>query len=142
MHIKAKFSPLRGTFNGLEKSIGSCEIKDLFISSNGILLGNGDGSFQNQTAYLTGSEPLFVAVGDFNNDTLHCKKKRFSTELKKDLPAGTREDPFLVRCKTGSVSNLLSRNETKVSYNRFRAEPYRQTEQKVPQPWFRNEPFQ
>jgi len=36
----------------------------------GILLGNGNGIFMNQTTQTTGdnSQPLSVAVGDFNND--------------------------------------------------------------------------
>ena len=36
----------------------------------GIFLGYGNGSFSNQTTYLTGSYPYFVAVHDFDND---CK---------------------------------------------------------------------
>jgi predicted nucleotidyltransferase len=36
----------------------------------GVFLGYGNGSFGNQTTYLTGSEPYSVAVGDFNNDTV------------------------------------------------------------------------
>ncbi|CAF1621054.1 unnamed protein product, partial [Adineta ricciae] len=34
-----------------------------------ILLGNGNGSFANQTRYSAGSGPSSVAIGDFNNDT-------------------------------------------------------------------------
>ncbi|CAM4840667.1 unnamed protein product, partial [Rotaria magnacalcarata] len=34
-----------------------------------VLLGYGNGSFQNQTTFSTGSLPQSVAVGDFNNDT-------------------------------------------------------------------------
>ncbi|CAF1482548.1 unnamed protein product [Rotaria sordida] len=34
-----------------------------------VLLGYGNGSFQNQMTYSTGSYPQSVAVGDFNNDT-------------------------------------------------------------------------
>ena len=36
----------------------------------GIFISDGDGSFADQTKYLTGSSfsPYFVAVGDFNND--------------------------------------------------------------------------
>ena len=34
-----------------------------------VLLGNGDGTFQNQTRYSAGASPSSVAVGDFNNDT-------------------------------------------------------------------------
>jgi hypothetical protein len=36
----------------------------------GVFLGYGNGSFGNQTAYLTGTEPSSVTVGDFNNDTV------------------------------------------------------------------------
>ncbi len=36
----------------------------------GIFLRYGNGSFGNQTTYLTGSEPKSVAVGDLNNDTI------------------------------------------------------------------------
>jgi hypothetical protein len=41
-------------------------------STIGILLGNGDGSFENQTLYSTGfqSQPYSVDVGYFNNDTI------------------------------------------------------------------------
>ncbi|CAF3995466.1 unnamed protein product, partial [Rotaria sp. Silwood1] len=37
----------------------------------GVLLGNGDGTFQAQTTFSTGmgSSPISVAVGDFNQDT-------------------------------------------------------------------------
>ena len=36
----------------------------------GVLFGNGNGTFSNQTTYSTGSgsEPYFLAIGDFNND--------------------------------------------------------------------------
>ena len=33
-----------------------------------VLLGNGDGTFKTQIVYTTGSEPVSVAVGDFNRD--------------------------------------------------------------------------
>jgi hypothetical protein len=36
----------------------------------GVFLGYGNCSFADQTTYLSGSEPKFVAVGDFNNDTI------------------------------------------------------------------------
>ena len=34
----------------------------------GILLGYGNGSFQNQATYYTGSYPYSITVGDFDND--------------------------------------------------------------------------
>ncbi|CAF4160559.1 unnamed protein product, partial [Rotaria magnacalcarata] len=34
-----------------------------------VLLGYGNGSFQNQITFPTGSLPQSLAVGDFNNDT-------------------------------------------------------------------------
>jgi FG-GAP-like repeat len=37
-------------------------------STVGVLLGNGDGSFQGQQAFPTGSGPTSVAVGDVNGD--------------------------------------------------------------------------
>jgi hypothetical protein len=33
-----------------------------------VLLGNGDGSFQNQMTYMTGYYPRSLAAGDFNHD--------------------------------------------------------------------------
>ncbi|CAF2033924.1 unnamed protein product, partial [Rotaria magnacalcarata] len=47
---------------------------DIVVANNGsndvsVLLGYGNGSFQNQMTFPTGSEPQSVAVGDFNNDT-------------------------------------------------------------------------
>ncbi|CAF4804802.1 unnamed protein product, partial [Rotaria socialis] len=38
-------------------------------STVSVLLGYGNGSFQNQMTFSTGSAPQSVAVGDFNNDT-------------------------------------------------------------------------
>jgi hypothetical protein len=38
-------------------------------NSVSIVLGNGYGTFQNQTIYPTGLSPQSVTVGDFNNDT-------------------------------------------------------------------------
>jgi hypothetical protein len=35
----------------------------------GILLGNGDGSFQSQTTIPVGSDPTSLILGDFNGDT-------------------------------------------------------------------------
>jgi len=33
-----------------------------------VFLGNGDGTFQSQVTYATGSGPMSAAVGDFNGD--------------------------------------------------------------------------
>src|SRR5581483_4668673 len=37
-------------------------------SSMSLLLGNGDGTFQAFTNYVTGSSPAGIVIGDFNND--------------------------------------------------------------------------
>ncbi len=49
--------------------------KDLAVANNSgwsgsvtVLLGNGDGSFQPERSFGLGSGPIFVAVGDLNND--------------------------------------------------------------------------
>jgi len=34
----------------------------------GILLGNGDGTFQSEAEYTTGTSPYGVVAGDFNRD--------------------------------------------------------------------------
>ncbi|CAF2588678.1 unnamed protein product [Rotaria sp. Silwood2] len=39
------------------------------INNIGVFLGNGDGSFSNQTTYSAGDYPVSLAVGDLNNDT-------------------------------------------------------------------------
>ena len=46
---------------------------DLAVASDlddnvGILLGNGDGTFQGQSVYSTGNQPAAVIIGDFNGD--------------------------------------------------------------------------
>ena len=46
---------------------------DLAVANNedntvSILLGNGDGTFQNQTTYRSGAGPVSIVAGDFNND--------------------------------------------------------------------------
>ena len=33
-----------------------------------VLLGNGDGTFQNQVTYAVGSEPYAIVAGDFTGD--------------------------------------------------------------------------
>jgi hypothetical protein len=38
-------------------------------NSISILLGYGDGTFQNQTIITVGLNPVYVGVGDFNNDS-------------------------------------------------------------------------
>ena len=38
-------------------------------NSLSLLLGNGDGNFQNQIVYTVGYNPISVTAGDFNNDT-------------------------------------------------------------------------
>jgi hypothetical protein len=35
-----------------------------------VLLGNRDGTFQNQVTYSTGRAPLFIVTADLNNDTI------------------------------------------------------------------------
>ena len=35
-----------------------------------MLLGNGDGTFQKQTSYLSGSFPMSITAGDLNNDKI------------------------------------------------------------------------
>ena len=48
-------------------------IPDLAVANSGdgtvsVLLGNGDGTFQQPVSYATGDGPESVAVGDFNGD--------------------------------------------------------------------------
>ncbi len=38
------------------------------VSHISVLLGNGDGTFQNQTKYLTAGDPFSITANDFNND--------------------------------------------------------------------------
>jgi hypothetical protein len=61
-----------------------------------VLLGNGDGTFQTQVAYQTGSGPLAVAVDDFNGDG------------KLDLAVVTASGP---NESLGSVSILLGNGD-------------------------------
>jgi hypothetical protein len=46
-------------------------VANRIVSNVGVLLGNGDGTFQAQTTFSfgVGSDPASVAVGDFNHDT-------------------------------------------------------------------------
>lgn len=47
-------------------------IADVLVATSSsrveVLLGNGDGTFRNSTSYATGSNPLGIAVADFNGD--------------------------------------------------------------------------
>ena len=57
-----------GDFNGDGKTdlaVANSMTGDNTVS---ILLGNGDGTFQSERTYTTGSRPFSVAVGDFNGD--------------------------------------------------------------------------
>jgi len=57
-----------GDFNGdgkLDLVVTNSSESDNTVS---VLLGNGDGTFQNQVTYATGTSPYAVAVGDFNGD--------------------------------------------------------------------------
>jgi hypothetical protein len=60
------FSVATGEFNGDDKL--DLAVANDFSNSVSILLGKGDGTFQQATAYSTGSGPIAVAVGDFNAD--------------------------------------------------------------------------
>src|SRR5215831_3562399 len=40
------------------------------VGNEGILLGNGNGTFQSPVDYATGNGPNMVAVGDFNSDQM------------------------------------------------------------------------
>src|SRR5262245_27739589 len=47
---------------------------DLVVTNSGdntvsVLLGNGNGTFPNQTTYFTGHNAVSITAGDFNNDT-------------------------------------------------------------------------
>jgi hypothetical protein len=55
-----------GDFNG--DGIPDLVVPSLANGSIGILLGNGNGTFQPQVNYATGNQPVAVAVGDFNGD--------------------------------------------------------------------------
>ncbi|CAF1004333.1 unnamed protein product [Adineta steineri] len=58
-----------GDFNNDNQS--DIVVANYWTNNIGVLLSNGDGTFSDQTTFSTGSksEPSFVAVGDFNNDT-------------------------------------------------------------------------
>ena len=44
------------------------ETASTYLSVVGILVGNGDGTFQAPTTHSVGSGPIAIAVGEFNND--------------------------------------------------------------------------
>lgn len=53
-------------FNGDKKP--DLAVANFSDNTVGILLGNGDGTFQGEEVYRTGDSPFDVAVGDFNGD--------------------------------------------------------------------------
>jgi FG-GAP-like repeat/FG-GAP repeat len=60
-----------GDFNGdgkLDLVVANEGDQPLAPDNVGVLLGNGDGTFQPVVVYIAGSRPSFVAVGDFNGD--------------------------------------------------------------------------
>ena len=57
-----------GDFNG--DGILDLAVANARDDTAGVLLGNGDGSFQPAVAYAAGANPQAVAVGDFNGDHL------------------------------------------------------------------------
>ncbi len=69
-----------------------------------------------------------IKIAELNDGIGACyqalKKKRFFPKPKKDLPADTREDPFLVSEKEGFVSNLLLINGKNGSVQKVRYETF------------------
>jgi autotransporter-associated beta strand protein len=60
-----------GDFNGdgqLDLALGHFDTVAYPSGSIGVLLGRGDGTFQNQVEYAAGTNPRFVTVADFNGD--------------------------------------------------------------------------
>jgi hypothetical protein len=59
-----------GDFNG-DGTLDLAVADNAYGSTNvRVLLGNGDGTFQTAVSYPAGSNPEFVAVGDFNGDSI------------------------------------------------------------------------
>jgi hypothetical protein len=59
------YSPISADFNG----DGKLDIVSANVSSAvSVLLGNGDGTFQSQQQYTTGTQPISIVQGDFNGD--------------------------------------------------------------------------
>jgi len=69
---KGPYSVAVGDFNGDGKLDLVVTNTDLAVANApgavNVLLGNGNGTFQNQVTYATGNNPLSVAVSDFNGD--------------------------------------------------------------------------
>jgi hypothetical protein len=58
-----------GGFNGDKRLDLAVSNSDMVDNTTSILLGNGDGTFQNQIRCLIGGSPFFVITADFNNDS-------------------------------------------------------------------------
>jgi hypothetical protein len=58
-----------GDFNG-DGPLDLVTASGTFLTNNtvSVLLGNGDGTFQPNVEYITGTAPSFAALGDFNGD--------------------------------------------------------------------------
>ena len=56
-----------------ERRLSRPDCTDLAVADPGsgdvsILLGNGDGTFQNPVTYAVGTDPVALVTGDFNGD--------------------------------------------------------------------------
>ncbi len=66
------FNPWAVAVGCIHAKIGTCY--DLVVANNNnnnilsVLIGNGDGTFQNQVQYPTGNTPIAVTLADFNGD--------------------------------------------------------------------------
>ena len=69
---QATYAAGSGSPSFLFADVNKDQILDLVVANSGsgvsILLGNGDGTFQNAVAYPAGNSPAAVAAGDFNHD--------------------------------------------------------------------------